>query len=575
MIPADRITDTERDAIAPLLLHWHRDACDAEIHSAAGRALLRLGISTSEMVNAVPSELRQRQANVDALRKRIAAFDDSLGSDREMKKKESWKRGIQRVRATTKGLVFHLHFDRGQEFDYRGTQEDEDEEPLLEQSLFGQGIRLSGGSVVWPDAPMFDADEAISYGCWFWISDEAKRRCALIGKITDPPASHGWGLSAEPNEEKIYAEWTHQWPEDAMVLQRQLPGLVLHWHHLFVTYDGSRSIDGAQVYLDGVPLRTYLGGKKVVRNTVIDVTNLRVGRRETDYAFHGMIDEVRIYDRQLNEKEVSEIVLSDLGSLIQDTPAFWEDEARRLIDRRYFLIQNESVQDDRTRLSQARRVWSTNSLGMTMIHVDTSSDVRDAEGLKSFLLMDREVTNRWYVTYLEQSGRDPEQIKIEFNDDPVSNVSWVDAAQFCNWLSEFEGLTPYYAPTDTLFWNHFPEANGYRLPTVAEWTFACRAGTTTDFPCGDEEYLDRYAVYSTERVARGLSKLSNPWGFFDMHGNLTEWCHDPYPNSHSHLLIGGSFVDVPTKLKYSQRFPMGRQVRFDSVGFRVARNVPE
>ncbi|MEO2017004.1 MAG: SUMF1/EgtB/PvdO family nonheme iron enzyme [Fuerstiella sp.] len=84
-------------------------------------------------------------------------------------------------------------------------------------------------------------------------------------------------------------------------------------------------------------------------------------------------------------------------------------------------------------------------------------------------------------------------------------------------------------------WRLIPGANGYRLPTEAEWEYACRAGSTTTFSYGDEEsLLDRYAVINssrTELVGSKLvgSKLPNGWGLFDVHGSVYKWCHDLWP----------------------------------------------
>src|SRR5262249_36608364 len=81
-------------------------------------------------------------------------------------------------------------------------------------------------------------------------------------------------------------------------------------------------------------------------------------------------------------------------------------------------------------------------------------------------------------------------------------------------------------------WRLVPGGTGYRLPTEAEWEYACRAGTTTNFACGtDAALLRKYAVYSAE-PAQGPapcgSKLPNGWGLFDMHGNVFEWCQDGF-----------------------------------------------
>ena len=114
---------------------------------------------------------------------------------------------------------------------------------------------------------------------------------------------------------------------------------------------------------------------------------------------------------------------------------------------------------------------------------------------------------------------------------------------FCNWLSRNDGLAPCYERTGTKektrniqnqeteydAWQLIMNGTGYRLPTEAEWEYACRAGTTTDFACGsDQELLRKYAVFQSGESAPIGGKLPNGWGLFDMHGNLWEWCYDWY-----------------------------------------------
>ncbi|MYU51743.1 MULTISPECIES: formylglycine-generating enzyme family protein [Streptomyces] len=160
---------------------------------------------------------------------------------------------------------------------------------------------------------------------------------------------------------------------------------------------------------------------------------------------------------------------------------------------------------------------------------------------------------------------------------PVEGVSWWDAVRFCNALSRRAGLAPAYRRRDDTGdaeWD--PSADGYRLPTEAEWEHACRAGTA-EARYGRLDEIAWYRDNSRERIHDVGGKQPNAWGLYDMLGNVWEWSWDVYDAEvygAYRVLRGGGWFDEHWSCRASVRRRGHPDFRIDDVGFRIARSVP-
>ena len=214
---------------------------------------------------------------------------------------------------------------------------------------------------------------------------------------------------------------------------------------------------------------------------------------------------------------------------------------------------------------------------------------------QGFYMSKYEVTERWWY---EVMGGEPTTSQL-----PRRYVSWDMAVQFCNAMSNQEGLTPAYTingPNGDVTWNQ--SANGYRLPTEAEWEYACRATTTLAFNnntnclSSDTEanYNGNYpldgcppGVYHGARTEVG-SFPANQWGLYDMHGNLWEWVWDGYRADYENLpsvdpvhnvepgagrvLRGGLWDSYARRCRSANRLNYYPSSSYDSLGFRPVRS---
>lgn len=218
----------------------------------------------------------------------------------------------------------------------------------------------------------------------------------------------------------------------------------------------------------------------------------------------------------------------------------------------------------------------------TMVH-PSESPVRTVS-ISSFYLAETEVTQ---LLYKKITGQNPSAFLGDSL--PVTSVSWYDAIKFCNLLSQHHGFEPVYRISgDSVFWDTV--ANGFRLPSEAEWEYAARSGSDK-IPIRNIDSVAWTVTTSGDCVHVVGQKQKNKFGIYDMIGNVWEWCWDAFSydsykilptvnprgvdengRNCQRILRGGAYSSSTFSAAYSHRFFEKPARAFTSYGFRLARN---
>jgi hypothetical protein len=261
--------------------------------------------------------------------------------------------------------------------------------------------------------------------------------------------------------------------------------------------------------------------------------------------------------------------------------------AGQLLEARLREIDKELQRRD----PDDRRGWYVNRQGQTLALVDKPGTFWKGEGQErhqqtiaySYAIGTKEVTVAQFTLFRNDQRKEKQYGPT--GDCPMMEVSWHDAAAYCNWLGEKEGIAKDQwcyelagKEGEMKVVATFLQRTGYHLATEAEWEYACRAGGQTGYCYGEsDELLTKYGWFTTNSMERshpvGVLK-PNDLGLFDMHGNVWEWCHDAVDPGASHRVLRGGSLDLGSGIcRAAARPGVEPSYRNVNLGFRLARAI--
>ena len=608
-INAALIQPTDRSRIAEQLKRLYVEHPDSGVHSSASWTLRQWGVTLPELAAGKPTltdeqkeHISQLTSKVESIQQRIAAAEIEIPVRQAV-----WEQTIREQAATVRrslnnGLIAHFPLDEtdgklmsnavdGQpNGEYKGSGE-----PQWQPGVLVEAVRFDGkgGYVDCGEAFLPQQDEPFSFACWFYV-DSLTSRGNLLGKY-DP--SNARGMRFDVAKKTILCEWHHHYPDNALTVMGELDLVANSWYQLIVCYDGSSSGKGVAIYVNGraVALNIY---RDSLTKSISNGMPLTLGGGASLYRHQGGIDDVRIYDRLLTKEEVEQMYEAGLRAVIdipsetrkQEHQAFLS-AAWHPLDEPLRRLESQLVAAEMT-LREASwdgvRRWYVNGQGQTMLVIPDPSGLGGSDMDHSFAIASHEVTVAEFRRFLEQQGVNENIAPTE--ECPVNSVSWYQAAAYCNWLSEQEGIPAdqyVYEPNSKgqyaagmLIRENAAELIGYRLPTDPEWVLACRAGSSSSYSFGEPlALLARYARYllnSSGHSSSVGSLLPNTLGIFDMHGNVWEWTLDPTsgpisPVHSARVLKAGAFSSLPEIVRSHGYSVYRPEARMGEGGFRPAR----
>lgn len=317
----------------------------------------------------------------------------------------------------------------------------------------------------------------------------------------------------------------------------------------------------------------------------------------------GLLLSLGEYRAGLLNRKAREQLRPDLVRWFREHPDSGVHSAAEWLLRRWGFEQELADQMLSLQSRDARdgRNWFINRQNQTLAIVDGETDTGgdNVESPHTFAISTTEVTNAEYAKYRARSNSEVVAKYSPDADGPAIDISWYDAAKYCRWLSEQEEIPEdqmCFPAIDEIGPEMLPSSvhldrSGYRLPTAAEWEWAARAGTLTDWHHGSRQRMHRFyshfAANSQNRTWPVARLKPNSAGLFDVYGNAHEWCQNPFEVGDRSAvasaltvdaivtgtfeLRGGAFLHPPALAQSDWRDEQRGHIAYHEFGFRVAR----
>ena len=602
---------------------------DPGVHLMSQWALHQFGQQPTIKPIDLPSLDRDIWTRLDVTESEYQQMELTLQDSKQKvsQQRRQWEQRVRKSGTPEETLVddslkVHVAFRGGGEFSVRTPDGDRDQvmEQLEQAYVVGGAVRSSveirnrvTDTINLGDAFSPERDEAFSYGCWVYARNAESWGGVMSRFDTGDPGrsengdfSQHRGFDLWMDADRFAAHLSHAEPDNAIKVVTKDAVPLNRWNHVFVTYDGSSRADGLHFFIDGVRVDTTVISSTLTDTIKTDVP-LQIGSRWEKYPMHGWVDDVRIYDRQLKDAEVQQIYEAGIGVLLRNEPEQLSPEQRGVAQRAFQVPAAQQVQKLQEDLRQVRnrvlsehwsqqRRWYVNGQHQEFAVLPSAfaRDIDDAVGY-DFAIGVHPITVEQVQNSPVSFDFDPET--VESPQSPCERITWFKIAEYCNWLSEQEGIDDdqwCYEPNQSgqYSWgmkikpNH-SQLRGYRLPTAEEWKYAGRCFADTRFYFGHpSDFVEQYAWYAgnSRGILRDVKTFPpNGFGIFDVHGNVWEYSHDVRPLMENGLteqkslgeLRGGAMNSGVSYIGFDS-LAVGAVLDYPShtYGFRLARSLP-